>query len=97
VFAAPQLHKPLINESESPPADSEPKKGNVKALDRLHAGLFLNYESDVQPQFQGSPTNVSLGMVINYIDIDELNGKMTTHCWLNIVSRSFPCIAQKTR
>ncbi|XP_037710869.1 neuronal acetylcholine receptor subunit alpha-4 [Drosophila subpulchrella] len=65
-------------------SDSEPKKGNVKASDRLHAGLFFNYDTDVQPQFQGSPTNVSLGMVINYIDIDELNGKMTTHCWLNI-------------
>ncbi|XP_017011524.3 neuronal acetylcholine receptor subunit alpha-4 [Drosophila takahashii] len=65
-------------------SDSEPKSGSVSPLDRLHAGLFLNYDSDVQPQFQGSPTNVSLGMVINYIDIDEMNGKMTTHCWLNI-------------
>ncbi|KAH8352069.1 hypothetical protein KR084_001697 [Drosophila pseudotakahashii] len=65
-------------------SDSEPKNGNVKPLDRLIAGLFINYDSDVQPQFQGSPTNVSLGMVINYIDIDEMNGKMTTHCWLNI-------------
>lgn len=36
--------------------------------------------------FQGTPTNVSLGMVVTYVDIDELNGKLTTHCWLNLVS-----------
>ncbi|XP_052837960.1 neuronal acetylcholine receptor subunit alpha-5 [Drosophila gunungcola] len=65
-------------------SDPDPRNDNVKAPDRLHAGLFLNYDSDVQPQFQGAPTNVSLGMVINYIDIDEMNGKLTTHCWLNI-------------
>ncbi|EDV57242.1 neuronal acetylcholine receptor subunit alpha-4 [Drosophila erecta] len=63
---------------------TDPKDANVKALDRLHAGLFTNYDSDVQPWFQGAPTEVSLGMVVTYIDIDELNGKMTTHCWLNL-------------
>ncbi|XP_033173051.1 neuronal acetylcholine receptor subunit alpha-2 [Drosophila mauritiana] len=65
-------------------ATPDPKNANVKALDRLHAGLFTNYDSDVQPVFQGAPTNVSLGMVVTYVDIDELNGKMTTHCWLNL-------------
>nr|XP_017021848.1 acetylcholine receptor subunit beta isoform X1 [Drosophila kikkawai] len=58
--------------------------GGVKALDRLHAGLFLKYDSLVQPQFEGVPTPVSLGLVINYIDIEEINGKMTVHCYLNI-------------
>ncbi|KAH8237886.1 hypothetical protein KR032_005424, partial [Drosophila birchii] len=58
--------------------------GGVKALDRLHAGLFLNYDRLVQPQFESVPTPVSLGLVINYIDIEEINGKLTVHCYLNI-------------
>ncbi|XP_017075409.2 neuronal acetylcholine receptor subunit alpha-5 [Drosophila eugracilis] len=65
-------------------SDPDTKNGNVKASDRLQAGLFLNYDSNLQPHFQGALTNVALGIVINYIDIDEMNGKLIIHCWLNI-------------
>ncbi|KAH8412277.1 hypothetical protein KR009_000982, partial [Drosophila setifemur] len=65
-------------------ADTDPGNSNVKAEDRLHAGLFLNYDSDIQPQFEGKPTPVRMGISVSYIDIDEMNGKLTTHVWLNI-------------
>lgn len=48
--------------------------------------LFVNYDANVQPTIQGKATNVSLGLSVNYIDIDELNGKITLHCWLTVVS-----------
>ncbi|XP_017046308.1 neuronal acetylcholine receptor subunit alpha-4 [Drosophila ficusphila] len=65
-------------------AAPDSKSDNVKALDRLHAELLLNYDASVQPQFEGAPSKVLLGLVVNYLDIDEMNGKLTVHCWLNI-------------
>jgi len=49
--------------------------------------LFINYDENTQPTVGGQPTNISLGLNVNYIDIDELNGKITLHCWLSAVSR----------
>ncbi|XP_015035812.2 neuronal acetylcholine receptor subunit alpha-2 isoform X1 [Drosophila pseudoobscura] len=71
-------------------ADAAPKtassegNGNVNALDRLHAGLFINYDKHSQPLDNGDPSAVNMSLTINFIDIDEMNGKMTTHCWLSI-------------
>lgn len=62
------------------------KSANVSTLDRLQMNLFVNYDVNVQPTIQGKAANVSLGLSVNYIDIDELNGKITLHCWLNVVS-----------
>ncbi|XP_034125804.1 acetylcholine receptor subunit alpha-like 1 isoform X1 [Drosophila guanche] len=70
-----------INASRSSSSDGN---ANVNALDRLHASLFLNYDKHLQPLDKGEPATVSMALTINFIDIDELNGKMTTHCWLNI-------------
>jgi len=49
--------------------------------------LFINYDENAQATVGGQPTNITLGLNVNYIDIDELNGKITLHCWLNAVSR----------
>ncbi|KAH8273667.1 hypothetical protein KR018_007993, partial [Drosophila ironensis] len=65
-------------------ADTDPGSDNVKAADRLHAELFMNYDNNVQPQFDGVPTTVRLGLKISYLDIDEMNGMLTVHSWMNI-------------
>lgn len=59
---------------------------NVSAQDRLHMEFFTNYDSDAQPLYQDKPTNVSLSLAVNYLDIDEMDGKITLHCWLSTVS-----------
>lgn len=66
-------------------ADTDPSTGNVKTIDRLHAGLFLNYNKNIQPQFEGVPTPVGLGVTITYLDVEEMSGKLNVHCWQNIV------------
>ncbi|XP_022231074.2 neuronal acetylcholine receptor subunit alpha-5 isoform X3 [Drosophila obscura] len=59
--------------------------GSVSTLDRLHAGLFINYDKHTQPLDKaGEASEVNMVLNINFIDIDEMNGKMTTHCWLSI-------------
>lgn len=65
-------------------SDTDPSTGNVKAIDRLHAGLFLNYNKNIQPQFEGVPTPVGLGVTITYLDVEEMSGKLNVHCWQNI-------------
>ncbi|XP_030565430.1 neuronal acetylcholine receptor subunit alpha-2 [Drosophila novamexicana] len=60
------------------------KAANISALDRLQMNLFINYDVNAEPTMQGRPTNISLGLSVNYIDIDELNGKITLHCWLSV-------------
>ncbi|TDG49896.1 hypothetical protein AWZ03_003672 [Drosophila navojoa] len=65
-------------------AAPDTKSTNVSTLDRLQMNLFVNYDANVQPTIQGKATNVSLGLSVNYIDIDELNGKITLHCWLTV-------------
>ncbi|EDW03428.1 neuronal acetylcholine receptor subunit alpha-5 [Drosophila grimshawi] len=65
-------------------ADGNDRKvANVSTLDRLHLNLFMNYDTNAQPTVQGKPTNINLGLSVNYLDIDELNSKITLHCWLS--------------
>nr|AEN03032.1 nicotine acetylcholine receptor beta 3 [Bactrocera dorsalis] len=60
------------------------KSWNITTLDRLHLQLFINYDKNVHPSYHGIPTNITLGMSVNYVDIDEINGKMILHSWLKI-------------
>ncbi|XP_011189557.2 neuronal acetylcholine receptor subunit alpha-2 isoform X1 [Zeugodacus cucurbitae] len=60
------------------------KSWNITTLDRLHLQLFINYDKNAHPTYHGIPTNITLGMSVNYIDIDEINGKMILHSWLRI-------------
>ncbi|KAM8718115.1 hypothetical protein ACLKA7_004771 [Drosophila subpalustris] len=64
-------------------ADSSNSNSNISTIERLQMNLFINYDENAQPTVGGQPTNISLGLNVNYIDIDELNGKITLHCWLN--------------
>ncbi|KAH8409516.1 hypothetical protein KR222_007698, partial [Zaprionus bogoriensis] len=63
------------------------KLSNVSSYDRLHMSLFMNYDVNERPLFQGVPTNVTLGLSVNFMDIDEMSGKITLHCWLSTVWR----------
>ncbi|XP_067622727.1 neuronal acetylcholine receptor subunit alpha-7-like [Eurosta solidaginis] len=60
------------------------KSWNVTNLDRLRLQLFINYDKNSHPTYHGVPTNITLGMSVNYIDIDEINGKLVLHSWLRI-------------
>lgn len=56
-------------------------------MDRLRVQLFTNYDKTAHPMATPTQrTNVTMGMKISYIDIDELEGKMTLHGWVNLVS-----------
>ncbi|XP_037948073.1 neuronal acetylcholine receptor subunit beta-3-like [Teleopsis dalmanni] len=57
---------------------------NYTTLDQLRMQLFMNYDKFLHPTYRGAPTNITLGMTVNYIDIDEINGKMTLHGWARI-------------
>ncbi|KAH8266508.1 hypothetical protein KR044_009290, partial [Drosophila immigrans] len=59
------------------------KASNISTIERLQLNIFINYDEHTQPTVGGQPTNISLSLSVNYIDIDELNGKITLHCWLN--------------
>lgn len=59
---------------------------NITTMDRLRVQLFTNYDKTAHPMVTPTQrTNITLGMTINYIDIDELKGKMTLHGWINLV------------
>ncbi|XP_034101654.1 neuronal acetylcholine receptor subunit alpha-2 [Drosophila albomicans] len=58
-------------------------KANISTIEKLQLNIFINYDEHTQPTVGGQPTNISLGLSVNYIDIDELDGKITLHCWLN--------------
>lgn len=59
---------------------------NITTMDRLRVQLFTNYDKTAHPMVTPTQrTNITLGMTINYIDIDELKGKMTLHGWINMV------------
>ncbi|XP_053957790.1 neuronal acetylcholine receptor subunit alpha-7 isoform X1 [Anastrepha ludens] len=60
------------------------KAWNITNLDRLRLQLTINYDKNSHPTYHGVPTNITLGMSVNYIDIDEINGKMVLHAWLRI-------------
>lgn len=49
--------------------------------------LFINTDVDEQPLYNDQPTTVSLGLAVNYMDINEMDGKITLHCWLSTVSK----------
>lgn len=56
-------------------------------MDRLRVQLFTNYDKTAHPMMTPTErTLITLGLSINHIDIDELNGKMTIHGWANVVS-----------
>ncbi|KAM7354590.1 tRNA splicing endonuclease subunit 2 isoform 2-T2 [Cochliomyia hominivorax] len=58
---------------------------NITTLDRLHVQLFTNYDKTAHPMATPTQrTNITIFLTIGYVDIDELNGKMTLHGWLNI-------------
>lgn len=60
---------------------------NITTLDRLHVQLFTNYDKSAHPMATPTEkTNTTISLSIGYVDIDELNGKMTLHGWINIVS-----------
>lgn len=60
---------------------------NATAHDRLEMTLFINTDVDEQPLYNDQPSTVSLGLAVNYMDINEMDGKITLHCWLSTVSR----------
>lgn len=63
---------------------------NITTMDRLRVQLFTNYDKTSHPMVTPTQrTNITLGISISYIDIDELNGKMTLHGWVNLVSGIF--------
>ncbi|XP_023306759.2 neuronal acetylcholine receptor subunit alpha-2 [Lucilia cuprina] len=58
---------------------------NITTLDRLHVQLFTNYDKTAHPMATPSQkTNTTIFMSVGYIDIDELNGKMTVHGWVTL-------------
>ncbi|XP_073828377.1 neuronal acetylcholine receptor subunit alpha-2-like [Musca autumnalis] len=58
---------------------------NITTMDRLRVQLFTNYDKSAHPMVSPKQrTNITLGISINYIDIDELKGRMTLHGWINL-------------
>ncbi|XP_059221075.1 neuronal acetylcholine receptor subunit alpha-2 isoform X2 [Stomoxys calcitrans] len=54
-------------------------------MDRLRLQLFTNYDKTAHPMVTPTQrTNVKLGLSLHYIDINELEGKMTMHGWINM-------------
>lgn len=49
--------------------------------------LFINTDVNEQPLYNDQPSTVSLELAVNYMDIDEMDGKITLHCWLSTVSK----------
>lgn len=64
-------------------------------MDRLHVQLFTNYDKTAHPMATPTErTNTTIYLSIGYIDIDELNGKMTLHGWITLVSNKINNINQ---
>ncbi|XP_030383574.1 neuronal acetylcholine receptor subunit alpha-2 [Scaptodrosophila lebanonensis] len=63
---------------------NEEKIVNVSTTDRLYMNLFINYNKNSQPTVGGQLTNITVGLTVHYIDIDEMNGKVTLHGWIHI-------------
>ncbi|XP_017485830.1 PREDICTED: neuronal acetylcholine receptor subunit alpha-2 [Rhagoletis zephyria] len=60
------------------------KVWTATSQDRLRLQLLINYDKTSHPTYNNVPTNITLGMKVNYIDIHEINGKMVLHAWLKI-------------
>ncbi|ALC38533.1 nAcRbeta-21C [Drosophila busckii] len=63
--------------------EDEVANANVSALDRLRMNTII-YDVNSPPTEKGKPSNITLAINVAYLDIDELSGKVTIHCWLNI-------------
>ncbi|XP_061394044.1 neuronal acetylcholine receptor subunit alpha-2-like [Musca vetustissima] len=58
---------------------------NISTMDLLRVQLFTNYDKSAHPMVTPTQrTNITLGISVNYIDIDELKGRMTLHGWINM-------------
>ncbi|XP_036340300.1 uncharacterized protein LOC118749601 [Rhagoletis pomonella] len=60
------------------------KVWTATSQDRLRLQLLINYDKNSHQTYNNVPTNITLGMKVNYIDIHEINGKMVLHAWLKI-------------
>ena len=56
---------------------------NYTSLDRLKKNLFLNYDTLARPDELA--TNVTLGISIIHLDVDESRSVMTVNSWLRLV------------
>lgn len=62
-----------------------PKTWNA---DRLRFQLFTNYDKNLHPMMnEDNRTVVSIGLLLDYIDVSEHQGQMILHGWLSLVSQ----------
>ncbi|XP_075154130.1 neuronal acetylcholine receptor subunit alpha-2-like [Haematobia irritans] len=58
---------------------------NITTMDRLRVQLFTNYDKTAHPMVTPTQrTNITVGISVHYLDINELEGKLTLHGWARL-------------
>ncbi|XP_077302632.1 acetylcholine receptor subunit alpha-like 1 isoform X2 [Arctopsyche grandis] len=89
IFLAPVPIPALAFSDPSPPSGSA-KETKAKApwnatyTDFLKRTLLVGYDKFARPSHHQLTTNVSLGLSVYHVDLDDLSGVMTVHGWVKL-------------
>lgn len=71
-----------LNGSKEPTARAP---WNATYTDSLKRSLLVGYDKFARPSHHNLATNVSMGISIYHVELDDLTGVMTVHGWIKLV------------